>query len=209
MYFVARSTANNEFVQYLHAIDINTGADMAGSPVKINAASIGGGTGSVNNLITFDGQKQNQRQALTLLNGILYVSFSSHCDWGPYHGWILGYDSKTLEQKIVYNDTPEGSDGGLWESGMGMAADAEGSLYVVVGNGTVGLNGDPADLVNRGESALKLVPSGKTLNVASYFTPYNYQALEVNDLDYGAMGAMIIPNSNNFLPVPKMAISIY
>ena len=203
MYFVARNVANNNFVQYLHAINIITGADISGSPVKITAITYGSGDGNVNNVITFDGQKQNQRQALTLLNGIVYVSFSSHCDWGPYHGWILGYDSKTLQQKIVYNDTPDGSNGGLWESGMGIAADPDGSLYVVVGNGTVGMNGDPTNLVNRGESALKLVPYGNTLKVTSFFTPYNYQTLENNDLDYGAMGALLIPNSNYFLTGAK------
>src|SRR6185312_8117844 len=106
MYFVARSMSNGNFVQYLHAIDITTGGEMAGSPVKITATYPGSGDGSSNNLLTFNGEKQNQRQALTLVNGIVYVTFSSHCDWGPYHGWILGYNSKNLAQQIVYNDTP-------------------------------------------------------------------------------------------------------
>lgn len=203
MYFVAKSTSNGSFVQYLHAIDINTGSEMAGSPVSISATVSGGGGGSVNNTISFDPQKQNQRQALTLLNGIVYISFSSYCDWGPYHGWILGYDSKTLTQKIVYNDTPEGYNGGIWESGMGMSADPEGNLYIAVGNGTVGLNGDPANLTNRGESAIKLVPSANTLRVDSYFTPFNYQTLEDEDLDFGAMGALLIPNSDYFLTGSK------
>jgi outer membrane protein assembly factor BamB len=199
MYFVARSVANNNFVEYLHAIDIVTGGEKPGSPVKITATYTGGGAGSVNNVLTFDAQKENQRQGLTLVNGIVYITFAGHCDWEPYHGWILGYDSKTLTQKIVYNDTPEGSDGGIWESGMGMAADKEGNLYVAVGNGTVGLNGDPTNLINRGESAIKLGPAGNTLQVLSYFTPYNFQYLEDYDLDYGSMGALLIPNSNYFL----------
>lgn len=199
MYFVARSVSTNNFVQYLHAIDIITGSEMAGSPVKITATYNGGGAGNVNNVLTFDGQKENQRQGLTLVNGMVYITFAAHCDWEPYHGWILGYDKQTLQQKIVYNDTPEGTDGGLWESGMGMAADKEGNLYVAVGNGTVGLNGDPTNLINRGESALKLTPSGNTLKILSYFTPYNFQYLEDNDFDYGGMGALLIPNSNYFL----------
>ncbi len=199
MYFVARSVSNNNFVIYLHAIDIITGGEKGGGPVQITATYNGGGAGSVNNVLTLDGQKQNQRQALLLLNGIVYVTFAGHCDWEPYHGWILGYDSKTLQQKIVYNDTPEGTDGGIWESGMGMAADKEGNLYLAVGNGTVGLNGDPTNLINRGESALKLAPSGNTLRILSYFTPFNFQFLEDNDFDYGGMGALLIPNSNYFL----------
>lgn len=195
IYFVARSSDGTNFVQYLHEVNIMDGNEMPGSPVKITASYNGNGDGSNNNIISFDTQKQNQRQALTLLNGIVYITFSSHCDWGPYHGWILGYNAGTLHQQIVYNNTPDGSNGGLWESGMGMAADNEGNLYVVSGNGTVGASNDPDVLINRGESALKLSPASTTLQIKSYFTPFNYQYLEDNDLDYGGVGAFLIPNS--------------
>ena len=199
MYFVARSTSGDTFVQHLHAVNIIDGSEVAGSPTLIGATSRGNGSGSVNGVIAFDGQKQNQRQALTLLNGVVYVTFASHCDWGPYHGWILGYDGTTLQQQVVYNATPNGDAGGMWESGMGMAADAAGSLYVVAGNGTVGDAGSPTDPTNRGESALKLTRSASTLRVASYFTPWNYAALNKDDIDYGGMGAFLIPESAYFV----------
>ena len=199
LYVVARSTDGNAFVQHLHAVSLVDGSEASGSPVRITATYPGSGDGSVANVITFDGRRQNQRQGLTLLNGVVYVTFSSHCDWGPYHGWILGYDAVTLQPRVVYNATPNGYAGGLWESGMGMAADAAGNLYVVAGNGTVGDSGDPTSLTNRGESALKLVPSGSTLQVASYFTPSDYQYLNDFDLDYGSMGALLIPNSSTYL----------
>ena len=199
MYFVARSTSGTAFVQFLHAVSILDGHDVTGSPTQITASSPGNGDGSVNGVIAFNAQRQNQRQGLTLLNGVVYLSFSSHCDWGPYHGWILGYDASTMQQRIVYNDTPNGGLGGMWESGMGMAVDADGNLYAVTGNGTVGDAGDPTNLTNRGSSALKLTPTGSTLRVASYFTPYNYQFLNDTDLDYGGMGALLIPNSDLFL----------
>ncbi|TMC67983.1 MAG: hypothetical protein E6J18_14995 [Chloroflexi bacterium] len=199
IYFVTRSTSAGAFVQDLHAVNIVSGHDVAGGPVRITATYAGNGDGSVNNVIGFDAQKQNQRQGLTLANGIVYVTFASHCDWGPYHGWILGYDAATLQRRVVYNDTPNGYAGGLWESGMGMAADAQGNLYVVTGNGTVGDSSDPTSLTNRGESALKLTPSGSTLQVASYFTPADYQALNDTDIDYGSMGSLLIPNSSYFL----------
>src|SRR4029077_7966542 len=203
IYLVARSTSGSAFVQDLHAVDIVSGREVAGSPVRITATYAGSGDGSVNNVIGFDAQKQNQRQGLTLVNGIVYVTYSSHCDWGPYHGWILGYDAATLRQRIVYNVTPDGNSGGLWQSGNGMSADAAGNLYVVTGNGTVGSNGDPTSGRDRGESALKLTPSSSTLQVASYFTPDNYQMLNDYDLDYGSMGAFLIPNTNLFLTGAK------
>ena len=199
MYFVARSITGSASVQYLHAVNIVDGNEIAGSPTKITATSAGNGDGSVNGVITFDALRANQRQGLTLLNGVVYVTFSSHCDWGPYHGWILGYDVSTLQQRIVYNDTPNGDAGGMWESGTGMAADAGGNLYVVTGNGAVGYAGDPTNPINRGSSALKLTVTGSTLRVASYFTPYNYNFLNSQDLDYGGMGALLIPNSAYFL----------
>src|SRR5881398_3722680 len=195
MYFVARSTTGTTFVQHLHAVNIVDGSEIAGSPTAITPTYSGNGDGSVTGVIAFDAQRQNQRQGLTLLNGVVYVTFSSHCDWGPYHGWILGYEAATLQQQVVYNATPNGYAGGMWESGTGMAADATGNLYVVTGNGTVGDSTDPTSPTNRAESALKLTPAGSTLHVASYFTPQDFQYLNDNDLDYGTMGGFLIPNS--------------
>ena len=207
IYFVARSTNGTDFYQYLHALNIVNGNEQAGSPVLIKASVPGNGDGSVNNVVSFDPWRNNQRQGLTLIKGMVYVTYSSHCDWGPYHGWVLGYNAGTLTQTIVYNDTPTGDNGGIWESGMGMAADAQGNLYITTGNGTVGTsNGnidsipspDPTDLTNRAESALKLTPSGSTLTVSSYFTPSNYLFLNTYDDDYGSLGTFLIPNSNYY-----------
>jgi len=215
MYFVARSTDGNSYFQHLHAINILTGEEQAGSPVQISASMNGTGDGAVNGTVSFDPRRNNQRQPLLLLNGVVYISFSSHCDWNPYHGWILGYDGKTLQQKSMYNDTPSGEGGGLWQSGMGIVADPQGNIYVVSGNGTVGEGGhfhvsgngtdeqtanpNPSNTENRSESAIKLTPSGSTLAVADFFTPTNYLDLNNNDLDYGVMGSFLIPNSTYYV----------
>ena len=214
IYFVSRSTDGTSFAQYLHAVDIASGSEQPGSPVAISASVSGSGDGSVNNMVDFDPRRNNQRQGLTLVNGVVYITYSSHCDWNPYHGWILGYNAQTLQQVIVYNDTPNGENGGIWESGMGMAADAQGNLYITTGNGTVGQgnlyagssngtnennpNPAPTSLTDRAESALKLTPSGPTLLVSSFFTPTNYVDLNINDLDYGVMGTLLIPNSSYY-----------
>ena len=203
MYFVARSMTGSTYVQFLHAVDILTGNDVTGSPVPVTATYAGNGDGSINNVITFDPRRQNQRQALTLVNGTVYISWSSHCDWGPYHGWIMGYDATTLAQKVVYNATPTGAAGGMWQSGMGLAADAQGNLYAATGNGTVGVGNDPTQVINRGESALKLTPSGSMLQVASWFTPNNYVYLNNVDLDFGGMGSLLIPGSSFYFTSAK------
>jgi hypothetical protein len=208
IYFVARSTDGTNFYQYLHAVNIVNGNEQSGSPVLITASVTGNGDGSVNNVVSFDPWRNNQRQGLALVKGVIYITYSSHCDWGPYHGWILGYNARTLQQAIVYNDTPTGDSGGIWESGMGVAADALGNLYVTTGNGTVGSannnpNPDPTELTNRAESALKLAPSGSTLKVSSYFTPTNYLDMNNHDMDYGTMGSLLIPNSSYYFTGSK------
>jgi outer membrane protein assembly factor BamB len=214
IFFVSRSTDGTHFEQNLHAVNIVNGSELAGSPVTITATVTGTGDGSSGGSVSFDPMRNNQRMGLALVNGVVYISFSSHCDWNPYHGWILGYDEHTLQQVAVYNDTPDGEGGGIWESAMGIAADTQGNLYVTTGNGTAGQgndftptgngtsdngpNPDPGNLRNRSESALKLTPSGDSLLVSSFFTPYDYYNLNNNDLDYGVMGTLLIPNSNYY-----------
>ena len=198
IYVVSRNltTPAHVFQQFLHALDISTGAEKTNSPKLINAQIDGNGDGNVGGKINFDSQKQNQRAGLLLLNGIVYIAWASHCDWAPYHGWIMGYDKITLDQKIVYNSTPQGYNGGIWMSGGGPSADESGNIYVGVGNGSVGSGGNPANVTNRSESALKLTPSGSTLTVGSFFTPSNFQTLENYDLDFGVTQVLLIPGTN-------------
>lgn len=196
IFLVARTKENGStFVQRLHALNLATGQERPNSPVVIAATFPGNGAGSSGGVVSFDPARNNQRPGLTLVNGVVYISWSSHCDLGPYHGWVIGYNETSLSQTAVYCDTPNGSDGGIWMSGEGISADDAGNLYLSVGNGTVGYNGNPRDPVNRGESFLKLTPSGANLNVASWFTPYNYQTLENGDIDLGSAGLILIPGT--------------
>ncbi len=200
MYVVARSVdttgGGKNFKQYLHALDIATGKEKTNSPVLIAASVNGTGDGSSGGKVFFSALHNNQRGGLLLSNGIVYMAWSSHCDWGPYHGWLMGYDKTSLQQKYVYASTPDGYNGGIWMSGGGPSADENGNVYLAVGNGSVGKNGNPADLRNRSESALKLKPSGTGFAIKSYFTPKNYETLEGADLDFGVTQIMLIPNTN-------------
>jgi hypothetical protein len=200
LYLVARtkfsSNSVTAYFQKLHALDITTGAERANSPVTITATYPGNGDGSVGGVITYDPQKQNQRPGLALVNGVVYIGSASHCDWDPYHGWLIGYDVTNLQRIAVYNTTPEGEEGGIWMSGQAPAADDSGNLYVTVGNGDVGTNGNPRDIINRGESILKLTRSGTNLNVASWFTPFNWSSLNAQDLDLGSCGVLLVPGTS-------------
>jgi hypothetical protein len=197
LYVVARTKEfGTNFLHRLHALDITTGTERTNSPVIIAPTYSGTGTGSISGTLTFDTLRQNQRSALTLVNGTVYVGYSSHCDWNPYHGWLLGFNATTLQPTVVYNTTPNGAAGAIWMSGAGPAADTNGNIFLATGNGTVGSTGNPRDITNRGESFLKLVPNGTNMTVVSWFTPYNYSTLEAGDLDLGAGGMILIPGTS-------------
>ncbi len=201
LYVVSRDlNSANKYEQYLHALDLATGAEKPNSPVLITATYKGSGAGSAGGTITFDAQKHNQRPALLLHNGVVYICWASHCDWGPYHGWVMGYDAAKLTQKYVYNNTPMGYNGGIWMSGSGPTVDANGFLYLSTGNGSVGAANDPNNAINRGESLLKL---NSALELQDFFTPKNYSYLEQNDLDYGVGGVLLIPNTTLILSGSK------
>jgi hypothetical protein len=162
------------FTQRLHALDLATGADLPESPVAINAQD-------------FNALMQNQRPALMLANGMVYVGYASHCDKEPYHGFLMAYDAKTLQQVSVLNTSPTGSEASIWQSGQGPAADEEGNVYVVTGNGSWD------GVRNFSESFMKLTPRLKLLD---WFTPTNHLDLDKHDTDLDSSGATLIPGTH-------------
>jgi len=189
LYLVVRTKEQGtNFVQRLHALDITTGLDRSNSPIVITATCSGTGAGSSGGVIAFDPLMENQRAGLTLAAGIVYVTWASHCDNDPYHGWVIGYNATNLQQMVVWNDTPNGSEGGIWMSGQAPAADTNGNIYLITGNGTV-------DATDYGESFLKLAPTNGTMNVASYFIPYNWLGLNAGDIDLGSAGLLLMPGT--------------
>lgn len=189
-----------QYEHRLYALDLLTGASKFGSPVKISATASGLGDGSVNNVLIFNSKQQLQRAGLLLLNGVVYMAFASYGDTDPYHGWVLGYNATTLQREVVYVTTPNGSEGGIWQSGQALSADANGDIYLVTANGTFNADTGGSD---RGESVLRLRRNGDTLNVETWFTPYNYSTLNTNDTDLGSTGALLIPNTNLVLSGSK------
>ncbi len=178
------------FAQQLHALDLATGAEKLGGPVNLAATVPGSGTGSVHGTLSYQRRWQNQRPALLLSNGVVYIASASFSDHGPYHGWVLGYSAQTLRQTSAFVNTPNGSKGGIWMSGSGPAADAAGNLYFSSGNGTFKPKGLKGDF---GNTVTKLRPTPGRLKVADYFTPSNQAKLSAIDLDLGSGGVVLLP----------------
>ena len=140
---------------------------------------------------TFDPLLENQRAALLLDNGNVYVAFASHHELGDYHGWLFSYDAATLQQNSVFNVTPTILHGGIWQSGGGPSTDSSHNVYVTTGNGAFDANLGGS---NYGESFLRLNTSG-ALSVSDYFSPCDQQTLSATNLEIGSSAAVLLPDS--------------
>jgi F5/8 type C domain/Secretion system C-terminal sorting domain len=194
------------FYQWFHAIDLATGNDKFGPPVLIDPVTTivnGTGRGNNNNVISFDPRRENQRSALTLVNGVVYIPYAGHCDWDNYYGWVLGYSASNPANQVVrYVTAPNSERGGVWMSGAGPAADANGHLFFAVGNG--GYNTQASDGGNVSLSVVKATPDlvTHTLTNTAVFQPTSYSAWNNTDLDFGT-GVVLIPGSNMVVTAHK------
>ncbi len=197
LYAVAMSKNGSTYFQRLHALDITTGAELEGGPVTVQATYPGNGDNSSGGQVVFDPKQYKERAALLLLNGVLYTSWASHCDFAPYTAWIIAYNPTTLAQTSVLNLTPNGNEGSIWQSGGGLAADPQGNIYALIANGTfdttLDTNGFP-NMQDYGNGYVKVSTAGGTLKVADYFNMSNTVNESGGDVDLGSGGAMVLPD---------------
>ena len=101
IYVCNKDYFNGVVAFHLHALDITTGAEKLGGPIAISATVNGTGDGNDGNgAYPFQApQQHNNRSAITLANGNVYVVFASHEDRNPYHGWVMSYNMTTLGAK--------------------------------------------------------------------------------------------------------------
>jgi outer membrane protein assembly factor BamB len=195
IYVVAMSKdSSSAYHQRLHALDVTTGAELFKGPVAITATYTA--PGAV--IATFEPGQYEERAALLLSQGIVYTSFTSHCDAAPYSGWMMGYNETTLAQTGVLNIGPNSNAGpAIWMSGGGPGADSSGNIYLLSANGafetTLDTNGFP-NKQDYGNSFLKLAATSTTLTVADYFTMSNEVAESASDQDLGSGGELLLPD---------------
>src|SRR6202521_2705904 len=192
MYLVAKTLLNTTVRHHLHALDITTGNELAGSPVLITATS----TSNKGHKTVFNSLHQKNRPGLLLLNGVLYLGFGSNsCNDGAT-GWVLSYDAASLSQLAVFNTSPDSGLASIWQAGNGLAADADGNIFVETAE-----TGAPYDVPNGGQtfcnSVLKLAPD---LTLADYFTPWSVAYLNAHDLDLSSTGELILPDQDGPYP---------
>jgi len=192
--------ATGAYHQRLHALDITTGAEISGSPTEVRASYPGAGANSQNGNVVFDPGQYAERAALLLLNGNIYTAWTSHCDIGLYTGWVIAYSESTLQQTQLINLTPNGSDGSIWMSGGGLAADTQGNIYLLAANGTfdtaLDANGFPSK-GDYGNAMVRLSTTNGKLAVADYFEMYNGPTESGQDLDLGSGGPLLLPDQTD------------
>ena len=206
MYLIAKTKENGKFFQRLHALDITSGAERPGSPVVIRAKVKGNGDGNIHGVVYFEPLPEAQRPGLLLQNGSVYIGWASHCDNGPYHGWVMSYDESTLKQIALWNSTPNGGLGGVWQAGTGLAADSNFNLFFATGNGTYdGKKGgdDFSDTVAR-----LAPPVGNRFRLADWFTPYNQLDLSNGDVDVGSGGVLLLPDQGQGAPHRYLLVEV-
>ncbi len=189
--------SSGHYHQRLHALDITTGAELSGSPAEIAATYPGTGANSSNGNVVFDPGQYAERAGLLLLNGVLYMGWTSHCDGGAYTGWLMGYNESTLAQTSVLNLTPNGSEGSIWMAGAGLAADASGNIYFLDANGTFDATLNASGFPVKGDFGngfIKVSTSGTNLGVADYFETSNTVSESSGDEDLGSGGALVLPD---------------
>lgn len=187
------SDGKRRFWQRLHALSVLTGEEKFGGPVVIRASVSTGSSGFFglfSGTVDFAALHENPRAALTLVKGTVYLTWASSCDVGPYHGWVMAYDSRTLKPLGTLNTSLDASQSGIWQSDTGPAADASGNLYVSTGNGVFDAGSGGRDF---GDSLLKISTGRNGLTIADYFTPSEQAELNATDGDLGSGGPLLIP----------------
>lgn len=168
---------------WLHKLSLSTLDDLV--PPQRIVANVAG--------IPFDADVQRQRPGILLVGGVVYLGFGTRiCDNGDYHGWVLAYNS-SLGQVGSWISTPGGgAQGGIWQSGNGLAADDAGNVYFATGNGTV----NPGSGFY-GNSIVRLTPQPTHNNsldgTPASFHPANSDRMNAGDVDLGSGGVLVLP----------------
>lgn len=177
----------NPYYERLHAIDITSGNERSGSPVSIAASYPGTGAGGTS--VAFNSWEELQRAGLALVNGTVYIAYGSFNEPTlPWYGWLMGYAATSLAQSSVFNVAPNGNRASIWMSGGAPAADADGNLYVISGNGAFDVTDSSGPNNDYGDCFLQL---SSKLHVTSWFAPSDEAYDGAEDRDFGSGGAAL------------------
>lgn len=177
----------------VHALSLDTGAEITGFPVKLQGAAQNAPT------VTFNAFRHQARPGLLLMGGVVYVALGSHCDAGPYQGWIFGVSTAGQIKARWTSRAASGTSGAaIWQSGAGIMSDGPGRIIFATGNGgaptTARVGSNPP--TNCGECVMRVnVQPDGTLLAQDFFAPSNASNLDIFDRDLGSSGQAGLPSA--------------
>ena len=202
LYVVATTQVINnpsEYSQTLYALDLATGKPQIMSTGEVITATAGDSS-------VFSPALENQRAALLLANGTVYIAFGSYGGQGDYNGWLFAYDASSLQKTGAFEVTsPPAIQGGIWQSGGGPSADANGNVFVTTGNGPFNANRTLASY-SYSDSFLRFTSAGG-LSVSDYFTPCDQQALQAAGQGVGSTAPLLLPDSAGSVSEPDLLVA--
>jgi hypothetical protein len=158
------------------ALALNDGTILPGWPVDVMEALAGKDPPFVAGL-------QNQRGALLVVGGTLYVPFGSFFDCRPYHGTVIGIPLSDPHKVIRWTTRAMG--GGVWAPG-GVASDGM-SLFLATGNTFDATDWADGEAVIRLSFDLQGPP-----DQGDFFTPTDWRDLDALDSDLGGIAPLLI-----------------
>jgi PQQ enzyme repeat len=171
---------------FIYSLNVDTGATNPGWPVDVNATAMYNG-------IIFSSLVQEDRGALALVNGIVYVPYSGYFgDCGSYHGWVVGVQINNPSTGVMAWATTAPRGGGIWGH-SGVASDGT-NMFVITGN-----TFDTGGIWMGGEAIIRLQAGPFWSGMPTdYWAPTNWFNLDLGDVDLGGVSAMLIdvPGAN-------------
>jgi PQQ-like domain len=199
------SGGSGEARWWMDAIDVASGAEKPGFPVEL------GGEAQNAPGQKFLAANELQRPGLLLMEGVVYAGFGSHCDVDPYQGWVFGVSTGGTV-RARWTTEPGTNGGGIWQSGAGLTSDRPGSILLSTGNGYLPeghiLGSKPPE--NLGQSIVRLqVQSNGSLKATDFFAPYDANALNEWDADFGSGGVTGLPSEYfGTKTTPNLAVAV-
>lgn len=186
LYTVTMARHGQDSNLFVHALDIHDGKPKYNSPQLLSFPFAGAET-----LTNVKGGLQ--RAGLLMRDEVLYIAFANIVPdpkdqhWSQ-EGFVQSFNARDLSKRIaVFQSTPTGRKGGIWQAGRGIASDSKGNIYIATAGGKYD------GVTNFGSSVLKFAP--RNLKLTDWFTPNNHEFLFLQNIDMSAGGVTLIPNS--------------
>jgi hypothetical protein len=162
----------------LFSLNVDTGEVNPGWPIDVEA------TASYNG-VNFIPAIQQQRPALGIVGGILYVGYGSMADCSMFHGWLIGIPIDNPTSVTAWAAATDTHGGSIWGVG-GIASDGK-NPFVTTGN-----TFSPPNWQD-GEAVIRFQPgpifSGSP---ADFWVPENWLDLDSFDNDLGGSGPLLV-----------------